>query len=221
MRLSEKEKKKKGGEGKNGGVFMRRERLSMAKAVGPKIQADLQRVFQRVRYLTQLALHSSLTASLSPPHLSSSLPFFHEVHSPLELPPPFFSVLPFRSLSPHFRSKSMPHSLHPWVFKRIKDKSGEGGGGGGAAKEGIRGELTQTRGKKKVRGLGRWWCWFFAVATAVQGLFSFSFKKSSSQRRRGEEREEEKREMSSTCFESVGWQWEGGERPQFGQDASH
>lgn len=55
---------------------MRRERPSMTNAIGPQLQADLQRGLQRVRYLTQLALHFSLPAVLLLPHLSFLLPPF-------------------------------------------------------------------------------------------------------------------------------------------------
>lgn len=92
----------KKGERKKRGVSMRRERPSMTKAVGPQLWADLQRGLQRVRYLTQLALHSSLSASLSPPHLSFLLPPFLSWGAPTSpLCPSFLLSFPSLSLQKH------------------------------------------------------------------------------------------------------------------------
>lgn len=132
-----------------------RERPSRTEAVGPQLQADLQRGLQRVRYLTQLALHSSLPPCLSLSHPLiypfSSLAFFHEGHS--LLPPPL--SLPLYFLSALFPLTFAPKACLavpiPEFSKVIKIKVEPVGG---AAKEDIREELTQTsgEGRREVEG---------------------------------------------------------------------
>lgn len=130
------------------------ERPSRTKAVGPQLQADLQRGLQRVRYLTQLALHSSLPASLSPLiYPFSSLSFMRCTR-----PSHYLSLSPLFAPFPLiFAPKACLVVPIPEFSKKVKKaKSGEGRGQSSKRGNQRRIDANEKRGKERLRGFG-WW----------------------------------------------------------------
>lgn len=185
MHESVSEKETKG----RGGFFTRKQKRSMTKAVGPQLRADLQRGSQRVRYLTQLALHSSLPASFTPSFMLSppSLSFMHPTPTP---PPPFpLSFLPFAPFPPSHLLLPI-FTLAPKAclvvpipeFSKEKDKSREGGwvGVGGTQRRRESEENWRKQEKREEESeegflAGRWWWWVLILHCSWCRLLCFFF----------------------------------------------